>query len=121
MSKLMVALFLSLSNSAQGDIRFSPSNVNFGMVQLRSSGYQSVSLYNFGNETVNVYMSNSCFSDFYVSNSCYGRLDPGFSCSLSIRFSPQRQGSQSCQINASDDRQGWTTLSIYGTGYEPRR
>ena len=121
MSKFFIGFGLLFSFCAQADIRFSPSYVSMGMVPVRSTGYTTAYLYNYGTETVNISMSNTCYSDFYVSSACYGRLEPNFSCSITIRFSPQRVGTQSCQVNARDDNRGWATLSINGSGYENRR
>ena len=63
---------------------------------------ERISVRNAGRETIdflNVY--SSCFSDWWVTNWCYSTLRPGDSCTIDVRFTPNRAGYHSCGIDIS--------------------
>lgn len=119
---ILFAILLAIIPSATwAQVRFSTGSADVGIVRVGSSGSRSIYLRNTGREEVYVNVSNNCYGDFWVSNGCYGRLGTGSSCHISIRFSPRRAGRQTCSINARDDKGGWDTASVSGTGQDSRR
>lgn len=80
---------------------------------------ERISVRNAGRETIdymNVY--SSCFGDWWVTNWCYSSLRPGDSCSIDVRFTPNRAGYHSCGIDISGSGVFTERVSLSGRAYD---
>ena len=116
MKTILAVLFL-FSTSAHALLSVFPGSINFFSVRLDGFGEsQRVTVRNSGRTDVRVSVSNTCYGDFQVNNWCFGSLTAGGSCSLEVRFSPRREGYQSCSIWIRDSDGNGSSVSVSGQG-----
>lgn len=92
---------------------------NFSAPVYGQSFTERISVRNAGRETIdymNVY--SSCFSDWWVTNWCYSSLRPGDSCTIDVRFTPNRAGYHSCSIDISGSGVFSEHVSLSGRAYD---
>ncbi len=98
-------------------ISVSPTNVNFGTVNLGTSTTSNVQVQNIGTGDLNVtFVGSFTPTEFSLnSNGCTSPLSPGNTCNISVRFTPTADTTYngSFQINSNGGNQ---TVNLNGTG-----
>lgn len=120
MKLLIFTYFALFSFSANAYLVASPSSVNFYGTPVNSYGDQrTVQVSNYGNAEVRLSIYESCSFDFSIRESfCYSLL-PSSSCQINIRFSPSREGYQSCSLRISSNEYAYSeTVQISGQGVQ---
>ena len=117
MKTILAVLLLFASVQAQALISAFPGSINFFSVRLDGFGEsQRVTVRNSGREDTRISTSNTCYGDFQVTNWCFGTLRAGGSCSIEVRFSPRREGYQSCSIWVRGSEGGSASIRVSGQG-----
>lgn len=98
----------------------SPSNVNFGSVDVGSSSSpQTITLTNSGSASLSI-TSISASAGFSETNDCGSNLTPGANCAINIVFSPGAAGTNSGTISVEDNAAGSPqSVALAGTGEVP--
>ncbi len=103
---------------AEAHISASPSFVSFYQVNVGSSQTRYVRISNDGREAVQVSVGGGCFGDIQTMSACNLTLEPFQSCSVTVRFSPRREGYQSCSFSASGSDGSIATVNVSGQGVD---
>src|SRR5580704_2781770 len=95
----------------------SPTSLQFGNVVVgQSSPPQSLILQNVSSATLNI-ASVVARGDFGQTNNCGSQLAPGATCSISVTFTPKKQGALQGTVTSSDsDERSPQTIPLTGTG-----
>ncbi len=97
-----------------------PGSLNFGNVNLGSSGSQNVTLTNSGNSNINITQVNVTGAGFSASGVTPPvTLMPGQAATLSVTFSPSGAGSASGNIQVVSNASSPTNISLSGSGVQP--
>ena len=94
-----------------GRIEPSVERLEFGSVRVSEAGSRELSLVNAGNDELvlrGFAATGRAPEDYRVSGDCRagGRLEPGESCRLVVRFSPQREGGRLATLEIAHDGVG---------------
>jgi collagen type VII alpha len=82
-----------------------------------ASTAQTVTITNIGSAPLVISLTESSVSDFLLTDHCYGEIEPGNSCNVDVRFTPQEAGSVSGTLNIySNAASSPTTVTLEGTG-----
>src|ERR1700739_3576313 len=124
---LLLVSFLSVSLAANAQIAMSTTSVNFGNVQMGSSGTVPVAVSNTGRSTLTISQAVASGTGFiFAGPSLPVTLSPQHSTSLNVTFSPQAAGSFSGSLNLTfsgswggknKTHSSSTTIGLSGTGY----
>ncbi|HEV2425510.1 MAG TPA: choice-of-anchor D domain-containing protein [Terriglobia bacterium] len=102
-------------------IQFTPASLNFGNQPVHTtSPPKKVTISNKGGTAVSITaisISGSDPGDFAETNTCKSSLGSGATCTVSVSFTPARQGARSARLSISDNG-GCSpqTVSLSGTG-----
>ena len=101
-------------------VQLVPTSLNFGTVQVGTSSTQSVTLTNVGTFTLefgSISITGANASDFTQTNTCVQNVLTGFSCTITVVFTPSAVGSRSANVSIVDDGGGSPqTVPLSGTG-----
>jgi hypothetical protein len=102
-------------------VSLSPPSINFGSVKVgTTAGPDSVTLTNVGSIalTINqISITGADPQDFAQTNTCGSSVASGASCTISVTFTPMKQGSRSAAVSIHDNGGGSPqTVSLAGTG-----
>lgn len=115
---VLFSFFLGLG-VARGEVLVSPTEVDFGFVDIRWGGEQEfVYVRNTGPEPVNIDVEEFfCESEYiYVSSECLTTLLPNRSCSVRLVFDPMIPRRASCEVEIRAEGARATIVRVEGIG-----
>jgi hypothetical protein len=99
---------------------FTPSNLRFFSVNLGTSSTKNVTLTNKGTtelDITSIGITGSDSGDFSQTNACPSALEPSDSCTISVTFTPTREGPRSADLTVVDNaKSGTQNVPLAGTG-----
>jgi len=115
---------LTGSGSSAGTVSLSPTSMNFGKVNVGTTGpSKSATFTNTGKTTISIssiQITGTNAVDFAQTNNCPASLAAGAKCTIKVTFSPQVNGGLSAAVTVTDNATGSPqTISLSGSGVQP--
>ena len=120
-SPRLVSLSGTGISSAVPEVSFNPSSLTFAsQAEGTTSAAQMINLTNTGQANITslvIGLGGADPGDYAQTNNCPTTLAAGFSCNISVAFSPVATGSRTATVTASDSASGSPqTVPLTGTG-----